>query len=295
MSSDGGESRDNGQTGIGREEFLDWLIHFSMAQRPLVVEGNPFVDGFAFENRYPFNPGLPQSLFDMNSEIGANIESIVVQTPEQALKWLDSTYDGNVDLSDESILALATAKVADRPEHAETARTAVKILAEYRNSDGLRSWLVGGDHFISGDPVAEAYRFFNIEDRTATVDTGVLQALMDMIITEDPSKADDATRHFNVLLNYVSGQSAQNNVAPDYENPVGLSNMGNTCYLNCLLQYFYTIKPLREVILQFDSYKIDIADPGYQSKKVDSQVISKLHVERTQECKLPDVFVLVIH
>lgn len=227
-----------------------------------------------------------------STEIIANLVSTVVQNAEQALKWLDPTYDGTVDLSDDQILAMAAAKIADRSDHTPTAQNVVKILADSRNSDSLRSWMVGSHDFSSSDPVTEAYRFFDIPDRNAVVDLGVLQAYMDMMITDDPSKADDAPRHFTVMLNYVSGQSAQNDVAPDYENPVGLSNMGNTCYLNCLLQYFYTIKPLREMVLRFDNFKIDLSDPEYQPKKVDSQVISKLHVERTQDCKSHGGFVL---
>ncbi|KAJ3182537.1 ubiquitin-specific protease ubp2 [Gaertneriomyces sp. JEL0708] len=34
--------------------------------------------------------------------------------------------------------------------------------------------------------------------------------------------------------------------------PIGLQNIGNTCYLNSLLQLFVTIRELRELVLQFD-------------------------------------------
>lgn len=34
--------------------------------------------------------------------------------------------------------------------------------------------------------------------------------------------------------------------------PIGLQNMGNTCYLNSTLQAFYRIQPLRELILNYD-------------------------------------------
>ncbi|KAJ3091826.1 ubiquitin-specific protease ubp2 [Quaeritorhiza haematococci] len=38
----------------------------------------------------------------------------------------------------------------------------------------------------------------------------------------------------------------------DLVMPAGLNNIGNTCYLNSLLQYYFTIKPLRDRVLAFN-------------------------------------------
>jgi ubiquitin carboxyl-terminal hydrolase 25 len=209
-----------------------------------------------------------------------------VQTPEQALKWLDPTYNGTVPISDEHIIALAVNKQTDRKDQAELCRVAVKIIAEYRNSDMLRSWLAGTHHTDEGEKIATACAYLGIDDRYK-IDGDVLESVR-MIRMEDgkddPSKQIEIQQHYEVLRDYLAGQY-QSLPQPDYDNPVGLSNMGNTCYLNCLLQYFYTIKPLREVILDFNDYKIDTTAPNFYPKKVDAQIISKAHVIKTQQCK----------
>ena len=39
----------------------------------------------------------------------------------------------------------------------------------------------------------------------------------------------------------------------DLSLPPGLDNLRNTCYLNSILQYFYTVTPVRELVLTFDA------------------------------------------
>ncbi|KAI0886508.1 cysteine proteinase [Annulohypoxylon maeteangense] len=40
--------------------------------------------------------------------------------------------------------------------------------------------------------------------------------------------------------------------------PPGLKNIGNTCYLNSLLQYFYNVKLVRDLVLNFDDVKLEL-------------------------------------
>ncbi|KAI0114240.1 cysteine proteinase [Hypoxylon sp. NC0597] len=40
--------------------------------------------------------------------------------------------------------------------------------------------------------------------------------------------------------------------------PPGLKNIGNTCYLNSLLQYFYNVKVIRDLVLNFDEVKLEL-------------------------------------
>jgi ubiquitin carboxyl-terminal hydrolase 25/28 len=71
------------------------------------------------------------------------------------------------------------------------------------------------------------------------------------------------------------------------DEPVGLENIGNTCYLNSLLQFYYTIKPLRDVVMNFDAYRVDPNDHDIRSgkKRVGNRVVDRAEVVKAQRCK----------
>lgn len=73
-------------------------------------------------------------------------------------------------------------------------------------------------------------------------------------------------------------------VAPsfDFDQPVGLSNIGNTCYMNSLLQYFYTVKGFRDIVINFPEYRMPLDQ--IQGKMVRRQ-ITKPEIARAQRCK----------
>jgi len=177
---------------------------------------------------------------------------------------------------------MAASKQADKPQEAETVKKAVLIIADERNSDALRAWTTGNQDHWETDHVAAAYTFFNIADRSSGIDPGVLETMVQVGINDDPSKEAEYRKHFQVLLTHHAGKPQQEPEA-DYNNPVGLNNMGNTCYLNSLLQFFYTVQPLRQLILQFPEHKIDLSAGSYHPKTVDSQTIPKAVVQQSQD------------
>lgn len=50
--------------------------------------------------------------------------------------------------------------------------------------------------------------------------------------------------------------------------PVGLLNIGNTCYLNSLLQYLFTVKAVREIIVNYENYKLELKDDEIQQRRI---------------------------
>jgi ubiquitin carboxyl-terminal hydrolase 25/28 len=66
--------------------------------------------------------------------------------------------------------------------------------------------------------------------------------------------------------------------------PIGLQNIGNTCYLNSLLQYYYTVKVIREVVMNFDQYRMNLTSGELATKRVGGRKISQSEIIKAQQC-----------
>lgn len=65
--------------------------------------------------------------------------------------------------------------------------------------------------------------------------------------------------------------------------PVGLTSLGNTCYLNSLLQYYFSIKPLRDIVLDYDQFKFDLSAASEKKERVGQRQISLLEIKGGQK------------
>jgi len=79
----------------------------------------------------------------------------------------------------------------------------------------------------------------------------------------------------------LAGMNTSTTAAPG-SMPVGLISHGNTCYLNSLLQYYFSIEPLRDVVLHYDRYKLPIDANTTKDAKVGRLTISKMVIEGGQ-------------
>jgi ubiquitin carboxyl-terminal hydrolase 25/28 len=78
---------------------------------------------------------------------------------------------------------------------------------------------------------------------------------------------------------------------------VGCRNNGNTCYLNSVLQFLFTIKPLRDLVLNFDAYVQDPSPEALKGKKVGRTVVTPKRVATAQNFvrELQSLFQWMIH
>lgn len=64
-----------------------------------------------------------------------------------------------------------------------------------------------------------------------------------------------------------SGSSVDNKIV-NLSLPVGLHNIGNTCYLNSLLQYLFTVKPIRDIVFNYDDLRLKLTDESIHSRRL---------------------------
>lgn len=97
--------------------------------------------------------------------------------------------------------------------------------------------------------------------------------------------------------NGIYGVKAKDDNAPvNYALPVGLHNIGNTCYLNSLLQYLFTVKPVRDIVLNYDDVKLALDDESIKSRLLGG---NKMQMDRgeavvAQACRLFDLQVVFL-
>lgn len=136
--------------------------------------------------------------------------------------------------------------------------------------------------------IGQAYTRLNVTDRT--VGDELILTSYNLILDEQPSQIYDLNRALTAIAKSrnsamlkkrlgIDDDEGQHNLS---EWPVGIENIGNTCYLNSLLQFYFTIKPLRSLVLNISDYKMTVDEQNLKSKRVGSRNVSRKEVDRAQ-------------
>ena len=183
-------------------------------------------------------------------------------------------------------------KTTEDSSLATKARRAVELIAEARDSATLRSWLETGNLGEASMDIGEAYRQLAIQDRT--IDETLIESAYKMALEDNPQQSEMYARAFNAIMAdrkspkfQSTSQPAQARPAlgrPDW--PVGLENIGNTCYLNSLLQFLFTVPELRQLVLNFEEVRMELTPENLARKRVGSRHIALREIEHAQRCKL---------
>ncbi|KAK2737240.1 ubiquitin-specific protease ubp2 [Myotisia sp. PD_48] len=219
-----------------------------------------------------------------SEKIKAVAEEQVV-TVQQAEVFLGVTKD----IPDDFIMSMYTAKVTDNPGSQTLANRAVRLIAESRKSDALQHFLNTGETTSSEMDIGDAFRLLQIPDRS--VDDAAILAAYSVCCSEAPEQVETYRKALSVIAqengsamirSMLVGDSIQTGHAL-MNWPVGLRNIGNTCYLNSLLQFYFTIAPLRNMVLNFERYKASLDAASIQNKIVGSRKVSIAEIQRSQK------------
>ncbi|CAL1693817.1 unnamed protein product [Somion occarium] len=133
-----------------------------------------------------------------------------------------------------------------------------KIISDVRGGEKLRNAYKWEKNTMSPDA---AYATLEVPKE---VDETMLITVYSMRVEDQPSQGDKMREALTVIAEFTDSQRLRSFLETgqdpgDVTNttmqnmPRGLNQLGNTCYLNSLLQYFYTIKDLREAIVPFSN------------------------------------------
>ncbi|KAF7193198.1 putative ubiquitin carboxyl-terminal hydrolase 2 [Pseudocercospora fuligena] len=204
-----------------------------------------------------------------------NASKQTLETYDDALTWLGNGV--NKDTPDESLLAVVATKTTDNAENMEMAQKAISVIARERKSDTLNEWLLKDGENTMG--VEEALRIIGVEDKWDNIDKTVLPMMFDGARIDRPGEQTE--KAIKTLEQALAGNIPTSKHSPETW-PVGLTSHGNTCYLNSLLQYYFSIKPLRDIVFNYDDYKLDTAVRARKEERVGQRVISETEISGGQ-------------
>ncbi|EME77564.1 uncharacterized protein MYCFIDRAFT_114189, partial [Pseudocercospora fijiensis CIRAD86] len=218
-----------------------------------------------------------------------NASKQTLETYDDALTWLGNGV--TKDTPDESLLAVVATKTTDNAENMELAQKAISVIARERKSDTLNEWLLKDGENTMG--IEEALRIIGVEDKWEKIDKTVLPMMFDGARIDRPGEQTE--KAVKTLEQALAGNIPTSKHSPETW-PVGLTSHGNTCYLNSLLQYYFSIKPLRNIVLNYDEYKLDTAVCAHKSQRVGQRVISETEISGGQRFAhdLKELFELMI-
>lgn len=130
--------------------------------------------------------------------------------------------------------------------------------------------------------VDEALRLLGVEAALETIDPTLWPQIFSGAREMKPSEQTEQA--IAAVHKALAGPSAGAASAHPPETwPVGLVSHGNTCYLNSLLQYYFSLKPLRDIVTDYNEYKMDTSESQEKLERVGHSIMSIQEIQGGQK------------
>ncbi|KAK1527250.1 ubiquitin carboxyl-terminal hydrolase [Colletotrichum costaricense] len=198
--------------------------------------------------------------------------------------------------SDDNVVSAFNTKIEHSPSQADSAREMLQIIGRHRNSDRILT------HANGPMDVASAYRILEVDpqwpDSTIVMMSSVklnkdpkskateevaIKAMEAIAEDRNSDEIREAARTLSLLAQAPdqSAQAVEMDARPSSSAnlPVGLENIGNTCYLNSILQYLNTVIPIKDLLAHYPDYELGLDDSHIQRRLVGG---NKLKIDRAE-------------
>ncbi|GKT55717.1 ubiquitin carboxyl-terminal hydrolase [Colletotrichum tofieldiae] len=196
--------------------------------------------------------------------------------------------------SDDNVISAYNTKLEHSPAQADFAKEMLQIIGRHRSSDRILT------HANGPMDVASAYRILEADPQWPD---NTIVMLCSVKLNKDPkSKAtaevaikamdaiasdrnSDEIRQAVKALEQESGRPSQQEKAEPVPSsntsnlPVGLENIGNTCYLNSILQYLNTVVPIKDLLARYPMHELGLDDSDIQRRLIGG---NKLKIDRAE-------------
>ncbi len=214
---------------------------------------------------------------------------------------LNQAYDVlEVDaaVDDDVITTAASVKKIDKPNEAELIDRAFLTVATERKSFSLLDHMERDNPDIY-DPMTykEACEYLGVDEiaNDFQVITIFQMGNREIKSARNALRTIGEAKHSKLIDSFLQTGLIDHNSLPAENWPVGLNNIGNTCYLNSLLQYYFSIKPFRDAALEF--HDIFGGESIYKDRRIGGRLVGDGEVERSFQFvyQLRDLFREQIH
>lgn len=167
----------------------------------------------------------------------------------------------------------------------EIGKKAISTIAKARQSNFLNTWLLTGRQDSDNMSVDEALRHLDITQKLEDIDPTIVPAIFDSARQDRPG--DMTERAIATLQEALRGGSGSATGSTGTQHapatwPVGLRSHGNTCYLNSLLQYYFSLQPVRDIILNYEKYQLDTSTDPQKAERVGQAQVNSLEIKAGQ-------------